>query len=119
MRGLERNKKTIWYSAFGSYEGTDEWGNVVPGYGKPKKYKAHVTAGQSRENIQLHGANVVYDRELIVCDMDCPIMDKTRLWIDVGPTKPHDYIVVAPPMKGLNVVRIPVRRVNVSEENRC
>ena len=35
-------------------------------------------------------------------------MDKTRLWIDVGPTKPHDYIVVELPMKGLNVVRIPV-----------
>ena len=67
----------------------------------------------------MYGANVVYDRELIVCDMDCPIMDKTRLWIDVDPTKLHDYIVVCAANERFECCANTSGRVNVSEENRC
>lgn len=115
MRDLERNKQKIYFSTYGSYSGTDEWGNVVDGYGSPLEYKIQVTAGKSEEDTQVYGSNVNYERELFTSDIDCPIGDKTRLWINRDSSKSHNYIVVAEPMVGLDFLKYPIRKVNVSE----
>ena len=51
---------------------------------------------------------------MITDDMDCPIDERSILWIDsLDTSQPHDYIVrkVA---KGLNSIMYAVRKVNVS-----
>lgn len=113
MRCLERNKRRIYFSEYGSNEATDKYGNVSSGYGGAKEININVTQGTSKANVKLYGG-VSYDRELITCDMSCPIGDKTRLWIGIEPTETFNYIVVSEPATSLNSKSYPIKKVNTS-----
>lgn len=116
MRDLKRNQTTIYYSLLNVAEETDEWGNTddVKSYGEPVKCKMTLSANKGEISAQAFGADLKYDREMSTHDMDCPIDEYSRLWIDGRSiTDTHNYIVKGV-SKSINCIRYAIERVNVS-----
>lgn len=116
MRDLRRNQQTIWYSLLSVSAGEDEWGNTedIKIHGDPIPMKISVSANRGEASQQAFGTDLQYDREMSTHDMDCPIDEYTRLWIDGRePTETHNYIVKAV-SKSLNCIRYAIEKVNVS-----
>ena len=116
MRDLKRNQQTIWYSLLNVSEEKDEWGNTydVKSYGDPIECKITLSANKGEISAQAFGADLKYDREMSTHDMNCPIDEYSRLWIDGRDTnETHNYIVKAV-SKSLNCIRYAIERVNVS-----
>ncbi len=116
MRDIKRNQQTIWYSLRNVAVDTDEWGNTVDikDYGNPLKMQLSVSANKGSISAQAFGTELNYDREMTTHNMDCPIDEYTRLWLDGRAiTDTHNYEVVAV-SKSLNCIRYAVKRVDVS-----
>ena len=116
MRDLRRNKQRIWYSLLNVRGGTDEWGNAedVKTYGAPMPMEISISGNQGEAAMQAFGADLKYDREMITCDMACPIDEYSHLWLDGrSPTETHNYIVKAV-SRTLNSIRFAIEKVNVS-----
>lgn len=116
MRDLRRNQQTIWYSLLNVSAGVDEWGNTedIKTHGDPIPMQIAISANRGEASQQAFGTDLQYDREMSTHDMDCPIDEYTRLWIDgrdVNDT--HNYIVKAV-SKSLNCIRYAIEKVNVS-----
>jgi hypothetical protein len=116
MRDLRRNQQTIWYSLRNVETDTDEWGNTVDikDYSEPIKIQLSVSANKGNISAQAFGTDLNYDREMSTHNMNCPIDEYTRLWLDGRETtETHNYEVVAV-SKSLNCIRYAIRRVDVS-----
>ena len=116
MRDLKRNQQTIWYALLNVSTDADEWGNTddVKTYGNPIKAKMSLSSNKGEASAQAFGADLSYDREMSTHDMNCPIDEYSRLWIDGRDTnETHNYIVKAV-SKSLNCIRYAIERVNVS-----
>lgn len=113
MRDLKRNKQTIYYQNNNGAITTDEDGNEVQGYGQINKYELSISTGTSYSNGEVFGRDIVYDREMSSSDLNCPINEYSRVWIDNTPQQMYDYQVVAK-KKSLNAVRYAIKKVNVS-----
>lgn len=116
MRDLKRNQQTIWYALLNVSIDVDEWGNTndVKTYGDPIETKMSLSANKGEASAQAFGADLSYDREMSTHDMNCPIDEYSRLWIDGRDTnETHNYIVKAV-SKSLNCIRYAIERVNVS-----
>lgn len=117
MRDAEKNKVCIFYALRNVAKDKDEWGNTkdVTTYGEPIKLKISVSANKGEASAQAFGADLRYDREMVIHDMSCPIDEYSRLWLDGRETtETHNYEVAAV-SKSLNCIRYAVRRVNVSK----
>jgi len=113
MRDLKRNKQKIYYQNNDGEITYDDDGNKVQGYGQIKNHELSISTGTSYSNGEIFGRDIVYDREMSTSDLDCPINEYSRVWIENKPPQMYDYQVVA--MKtSLNAVRYAVKRVNVS-----
>ncbi len=117
MRDLKRNQREIFYALLVKGEGKDEWGNEVEtiGYTDPISLCISKSANKGEASAQAFGADLQYDREMSTHDMECPIDEYSRIWIDCDPTEPHNYEVVAV-SPSLNCIRYALKRVNVSYE---
>ena len=116
MRDLRRNQQTIWYSLQNVTVDNDEWGNTedIKDYGEPIKMQLSVSASKGNISAQAFGTDLNYDREMSTHNMNCPIDEYTRLWLDGRETtETHNYEVVAV-SKSLNCIRYAIRRVDVS-----
>lgn len=116
MRDLIRNQQTVWCSLRNVATDTDEWGNTIDikDYGEPVSMRMSVSANKGNISAQAFGADLNYDREMSTHDMDCPIDEYTRLWLDGRATsETHNFEVVAV-SKSLNCIRYAIRRVDVS-----
>lgn len=112
----------MWYALYqGKVPILDKDGNPTfeykEQYGEPIEFKANLSAGNSYENEQPFGANITYDRIILLYDMECPIDEHTRIWINKDPyekwefdPESADYEVAASPLDSLNVLRIAIRR---------
>lgn len=117
MRDLKKNQSTIYYSLRVMRKERDEWGNTkdVKGYGHPTRLNIDVSANKGEAAAQAFGADLRYDREMVIHDMKCPIDEYSRLWLDGRSiTETHNYEVAAV-SKSLNCIRYAVRQVNVSK----
>lgn len=121
MRGLTRNKTTIWFAL---YEGEDEYkdgdlftGETVPVYSTPCPIRASVSAARGTSEIELFGVNTNYSKTVIVDDTACPIDEHSRLWIDRDPLTgiAHNYEVVMV-AKSLNHIAYAVTQVDFNNE---
>ena len=115
MQSLARNQQTIYYSLYkGTTEAVDSDGNYTGEYTNeydtPVAIDACVSASRGSSDIDLFGINVSYTNTLIVDDIDCPITETTRLWIDMPTTSPHNYEVVQV-AKSLNHIAYAVKQV--------
>lgn len=117
MRGLSRNKTTIYYAL---YEGNGEHmedglytGEPDPTYSTPVALRASVSAARGTADVDLFGVNSSYSKTVIVDNTSCPIDEHSRLWIGIKPTgsAPHNYEVVQV-AKSLNHIAYAVREVD-------
>lgn len=116
MRDIKRNQQTVWYSMQNVVADKDEWDNTVDikDYGEPEKIQLSVSSNKGNISAQAFGTDLNYDREMSTHDLNCPIDEYTRLWLDGrATTETHNYEVVAV-SKSLNCIRYAIRRVDVS-----
>ena len=116
MRDIRRNQQIIRYSLRNVQIEKDEWGNAVDAkdYGTPIVAYMSVSANKGTASAQAFGTELNYDREMSTHDMNCPIDEYTRLWLDGrSPTETHNYEVAAV-SRSLNCIRYAIRRVDVS-----
>lgn len=127
MKALARNKQTFYYSiatgALADVHDEDGFytGEQTPAYGDVVKAEMNISPATGRTALEWFGVNESYDKVIVTDDINCPINETARLWIDITPTiengtteTPHDY-VVARVGRSLNSVVIGVRKVTVSE----
>ena len=115
MRDLKRNQQTIWYALLNVSSDIDEWGNTddIKTYGEPVKMEIALSGDKGEASKQAFGADLKYDREMSIHDMNCPIDEYTHLWIDGRSTdKTHNYIVKAV-SKSLNCIRYAIEKVDI------
>lgn len=84
MRDSVKNKSRIWYALRNVSVSEDEWGNTknVTSYSDPVELKISVSANRGEASAQVFGADLQYDREMVTHDMNCPINEYSRLWVD-------------------------------------
>ena len=124
MRNLKKNERDLYYalykedipiydeSGFEELEGK-------PGYDKPVPFKASLSTGQSDAEESPFGKNVTYDRVISTCDTSLPIDENSLIWVKNTPVynadgtvnpDSADYEVAAPPLDGLNSLRIAIKK---------
>lgn len=123
MRSLERNKRLIHYALFtGKTASVDEYGNFTGDYeltyGDPMPVGMNVSAAKGKYSTLQFGGLELYDKVMVTADMNCPITETTRLWVETVPrdaennVTPHDYVVTGV-ARGLNSISYAVKKVSV------
>jgi hypothetical protein len=118
MRSLSRNKQRIFYSLYtGKQEVRDEYGNLVSEpiltYDEPVEYYINVSAARGTADVEQFGINTNYSKTMVTNDLDCPINETTRVWIDREPTEPHNYVVVMV-ARSINSITYAIKEVSVT-----
>lgn len=118
MRGLNRNKRTIYYAnPVGEVAEIDEYGNetgeITLTYSSKASLDCNISAASGEEAVQAFGNFVDYTRTICVADPNCPLKENTAVWFDVSPSKPYNYIVVRK-ADTKNGVMYALREVSVS-----
>lgn len=125
-RNATINTRTMFYALYGKkIEIGDEFEKRI-GYFEPVKFNACLSTGQSNAEESPFGANISYDRVISTVE-SLPIDENSIIWINTKPTyledgsvdgSTADYKVAAPPLDGLNSLRIAVKKVsNVTSDN--
>lgn len=124
MRNLKKNSRTMYYSLYDSEIPIyDEDGNpeleTMAGYKEPVQFKVSLSTGQSDAEESPFGKNVTYDRVISTCDTSLPIDENSLIWVKNKPVynadgtinpDSADYEVAAPPLDGLNSLRIAIKK---------
>lgn len=124
MRNLKKNNRPIHYALYDNEIPIyDENGNeeleTRAGYKTPVLFYASLSTGQSDAEESPFGKNVTYDRVISTCDTSLPIDENSLIWVkntplcnDDGTVNPDsaDYEVAAPPLDGLNSLRIAIKK---------
>lgn len=124
MRDLKKNLRKLYYSLYDEEipivdeNGFDEL-ETMAGYKNPVLFRANLSAGQSNAEESPFGKDVSYDRVISTCDMDLPIDENSLIWVKNKPVfnadgtvnpDSADYEVSAPPLDGLNILLIAIKR---------
>ena len=124
MRNLKKNSRTMYYALYDSEIPIyDEDGNpeleTMAGFKEPVQFKASLSTGQSDAEESPFGKNVTYDRVISTCDMSLQIDENSLIWVKSKPVynadgtvnpDSADYEVAAPPLDGLNSLRIAIKK---------
>ena len=124
MRGLKKNQRTMYYALYDSEIPIyDDDGNLeletMAGFKEPVQFKASLSTSQSDAEESPFGKNVTYDRVISTCDTSLPIDENSLIWVKSKPTynadgtvnpDSADYEVAAPPLDGLNSLRIAIKK---------
>lgn len=121
---MNRNKQTVYYSLFDKKEEIKDENGLFTGaykivYKTPVKMAANVSAATGSAQAELFGANISYDKVIVIDDTMCPIDENTVLCVDSAPEYDSsgnlifDYVVkrVA---KSLNSISYAISRAVVS-----
>jgi len=115
MRGLRRNKKTLYYAL---YQGQEEildanglrTGEYQPSYSKPEKIRMNVAPAQDSIDWNPFGISTPYTKVAMTFDLNSPISETSIVWMDKSTDEPHNYVVVAL-ARSLNVIAYALREV--------
>ena len=130
MRNCKKNTRPMYYSLYkGEIPILDENGNeeleTTQSYGNPVLFRASLSTGQSDAEESPFGKNVTYDRVISTCDTSLPIDENSLIWIKNTPVynadgtvnpDSADYEVAAPPLDGLNSLRIAIKKRSKSAD---
>lgn len=99
MRGLNRNKRQLYYALkVDETADKDEYGNetgeVTPVYGNAVALDVNISAATGEDAVQAFGNFTGYSRTMFVADNACPIDEDSIVWFGIEPTEAHNYIVV-------------------------
>lgn len=124
MRNLKKNERDLYYALYkddipiydeNGFEELDS----KSGYENPVPFKASLSTGQSDAEESPFGKNVTYDRVISTCDTSLPIDENSLIWVKNKPVynadgtvnpDSADYEVAAPPLDGLNSLRIAIKK---------
>ena len=124
MRNLKKNQRNLYYALYKEdipiYDenGFEELESKA-GYDTPVPFKASLSTGQSDAEESPFGKNVTYDRVISTCDTSLPIDENSLIWVKNKPiynadgtvnSDSADYEVAAPPLDGLNSLRIAIKK---------
>lgn len=122
MRGLARNKITLYYALYDDAipildENGNDTGQTRAGYLNPVKIRARVTPNKGKADEEAFGITTDYDR-VIITTKRLPILENSVAWVDTLPAikedgstdTPHDFKVVkiAP---DINVFQYAIKKV--------
>ena len=99
MRGLNRNKRQIYYALrTGEVANIDEYdnetGELTPAYDAATPLLCNVSAASGQDAVEAFGNFTGYSRTIYVADNACPMDEQTIVWFGVDPMiEPHNYIV--------------------------
>lgn len=124
MRSLKKNQRPMCYALFDNEIPIyDENGNeeleTRAGYKEPVLFYASLSTGQSDAEESPFGKNVTYDRVISTCDTSLTIDENSLIWVKNKPVynadgtvnpDSADYEVAAPPLDGLNSLRIAIKK---------
>lgn len=124
MRNCKKNQRPMYYALFDNEIPIyDENGNeeleTRAGYKTSVLFYASLSTGQSDAEESPFGKNVSYDRVISTCDTSLPIDENTLIWVKNKPVynadgtvngDSADYEVAAPPLDGLNSLRIAIKK---------
>lgn len=133
MHSLNRNTQKIYYAEYTGKEPIrDAYGNLTGeyevSYSEPKEYWINVSIAArtafAGDEIKLEefGINSNYQRNLVTCDMNCPIMEDSVLWVGIEPTREvngetvpveHNFVIARKSIS-LNGISFAIREVNLS-----
>lgn len=126
MRTLERNKTQFYYATFlGKKEIIDAQGRHTAenrnSYSEWKPCKANISPAKGYGAAELFGADIQYDRVIVLDDVNCEIDEYTVLAIDIAPNERsstsispiYDYVVTRK-AKSLNFVSYAVSKVKTN-----
>lgn len=127
MRGLERNKQSLYYC---NYKSKDELkdekgfftGEFIITYDHPKLLKASITLAKGYDEMQQYGTSFEYDKTIICDNVNLNINENTIFFIDKEPIFDYDnntllntdYIITRI-AKSFNVLLIFVKKVKNNE----
>lgn len=124
MRNCKKNRRQMYYALFDNEipifndKGEEEL-ETRAGYKTPVLFYASLSTGQSDAEESPFGKNVSYDRVISTCDTSLPIDENSLIWIKNKPVynadgtvngDSADYEVAAPPLDGLNSLRIAIKK---------
>ncbi len=119
-RNATINTRTMFYALYGKEEVNEDEFTKKTGYYEPVEFRACLSTGQSNAEESPFGASVSYDRVISTVDTSLPIDENSIIWVKAKPTylengsvdaSSADYKVAAPPLDGLNSLRIAVKKV--------
>lgn len=119
MRCLKRNQKPFHYALFLRKEKREQGHGYKLIYGEPVAVKGNISPANGTTSVEQFGSDVDYDRVIVLDDPDCPIDEKSLLFIDVVPSRNNDgdYVydyVVKKLARSLNSVAVAISKVKVS-----
>lgn len=117
MRTLFRNKTELYFAdpVGEPVEIIDDGcltGNFVQAYSTPTRLDLCIMPKGGEADVQRFGADTSYTL-VALGDIDCPLNEQSRVWINKDITKAHNYIVKKV-YKSLNSVRYALQEVNVT-----
>lgn len=118
MRGLRRNKTTLYYAL---YQGKDNLydhnglftGDYAENYAAPVKTRMNVAPNQDDVEWNPFGISTPYHKVAMTFDLKCPITEASKVWIDKSIDEPANYVVEAI-AKSLNVIVYALREVKTT-----
>lgn len=125
MRCLNKNKRKFYYAAYSeAKEIFDEngffTGEAYAEHSKPIKAYANISAAQGNVKIRQFGAELSYDRVIVMDAPDVKIDEYSAVWIDEMPILNKDGTTDTPPdyvvngiARSLNLVSIAVKKVKL------
>ena len=98
MRGLRRNKTTLYYALYqGQTDIIDANGNItgepVPTYSEPVEVRMYVTPASGNAEWEPFGLTTPYTKIALTFDMNSPITETSKVRIDKSIDEPANYVV--------------------------
>lgn len=98
MRGLNRNKKTLYYAL---YEGQTEivdfngnrTGEYTPSYSDPVKVRMNIAPATGVADWNPFGIDTPYSKIAMTFDLKSPISETSVIWIDKDTNEAPNYVV--------------------------
>ena len=93
MRGLNRNKRKLYYALYeGEIPNIDEYGNETgestPSYGEPIELRCNVSSAMGEDVVQAFGNFTNYTRVICAGTANCPIDEDSIIWFGISPDEP-------------------------------
>ena len=118
MRGLRRNKTTLYYALYQGKQKVYDHNGLFTGdyeetYSEPVKARMNVAPAQGDADWNPFGISTPYHKAVMTFDLNCPISETSKVWIDKSIDEPANYVVVAL-AKSLNVIVYALREVKAT-----
>lgn len=100
MRGLRRNKTTLYYALYTGKQKMYDHNGMFTGdyeetYGEPVMARMNVAPATGDVDWNPFGISTPYTKVAMTFDLNCPISETTKVWIDKDVKEPANYVVMA------------------------